>query len=46
VALVNDGSARIFDELPDDTWFRPGHGDDATLGVERPKLEEWRVRGW
>jgi glyoxylase-like metal-dependent hydrolase (beta-lactamase superfamily II) len=45
-SLVNDVSSRIFDKLPDDTWFYPGHGDDSTLGVERPKLDEWRVRGW
>jgi hypothetical protein len=24
----------------------PGHGDDTTLGEERPHLEEWRERGW
>ncbi len=45
-SLVNDVSARIFDQLPDETWFYPGHGDDSTLGAERPKLPEWRERGW
>ena len=45
-SLVNDVSSRIFDKLPDDTWFYPGHGDDSTLGAERPKLDEWRERGW
>ncbi|MGB9225849.1 MAG: MBL fold metallo-hydrolase, partial [Mycobacterium sp.] len=24
----------------------PGHGDDTTLGAERPNLGEWRERGW
>ena len=24
----------------------PGHGDDTTLGRERPHLAEWRNRGW
>ncbi|HME49723.1 MAG TPA: MBL fold metallo-hydrolase, partial [Mycobacterium sp.] len=24
----------------------PGHGDDTTLGAERPHLDEWRARGW
>jgi hypothetical protein len=24
----------------------PGHGDDTTLGTERPHLAEWRARGW
>ena len=35
-----------FDRLPDDTWFYPGHGNDSTLGAERPHLDEWRARGW
>jgi glyoxylase-like metal-dependent hydrolase (beta-lactamase superfamily II) len=37
-------SSRIFDTLLDDTWFYPGHGDDSTLGAERPNLDEWRTR--
>ena len=45
-SLINDVSERIFGVLPDDTWFYPGHGDDSTLGAERPKLKEWRERGW
>jgi glyoxylase-like metal-dependent hydrolase (beta-lactamase superfamily II) len=45
-SLIDDVSARIFDQLPDDTWFYPGHGDDSTLSTERPKLDEWRERGW
>jgi glyoxylase-like metal-dependent hydrolase (beta-lactamase superfamily II) len=32
--------------LPDETWVYPGHGDDTTLGTERPHLEEWRQRRW
>ncbi|MER5896075.1 MBL fold metallo-hydrolase, partial [Streptomyces sp. NPDC001876] len=23
-----------------------GHGHDTTLGAERPRLPEWRERGW
>lgn len=45
-SLINDVEERVFDVLPDDTWFYPGHGDDSTLGAERPKLPEWRQRGW
>ena len=28
------------------TVIYPGHGDDTTLGAERPHLEEWRERRW
>jgi glyoxylase-like metal-dependent hydrolase (beta-lactamase superfamily II) len=45
-SLVDDVEHRIFDVLPDDTWFYPGHGDDSTLGEQRPALPEWRERGW
>jgi glyoxylase-like metal-dependent hydrolase (beta-lactamase superfamily II) len=44
--LIDDVSSRLFDQLPDETWFYPGHGKDSTLGVERPHLDEWRERGW
>ncbi|RRO17492.1 MBL fold metallo-hydrolase [Saccharopolyspora rhizosphaerae] len=45
-SLIDDVENRVFTELPDDTWFYPGHGDDSTLGAERPQLPEWRERGW
>jgi glyoxylase-like metal-dependent hydrolase (beta-lactamase superfamily II) len=45
-SLIDDVEQRIFDVLPDETWVYPGHGDDTTLGVERPHLDEWRTRGW
>jgi len=45
-SLINDVSSKIFDRLPDETWFYPGHGNDSTLGAERPSLPEWRARGW
>jgi glyoxylase-like metal-dependent hydrolase (beta-lactamase superfamily II) len=45
-SLIEDVSTKIFDRLPDETWFYPGHGNDSTLGAERPHLEEWRARGW
>lgn len=45
-SLLDDLEARVFGELPDGTWVYPGHGDDTTLGAERPHLAEWRARGW
>jgi glyoxylase-like metal-dependent hydrolase (beta-lactamase superfamily II) len=45
-SLIEDVTTRVFDVYDDDTWFYPGHGDDSTLGVERPHLQEWRERGW
>ncbi len=44
--LYADVTERIFDVYDDDTWFYPGHGDDSTLGTERPHLAEWLERGW
>ncbi len=44
--LIDDVSSKLFDRLPDDTSFYPGHGKDSTLGAERPSLPEWRERGW
>jgi glyoxylase-like metal-dependent hydrolase (beta-lactamase superfamily II) len=45
-SLYEDVVTRLFDVLPDDTWFYPGHGDDSTIGAERPNLPQWRSRGW
>ena len=44
--LIDEVETKVFGRLPDDTWFYPGHGDDSTLGAERPALPEWRDRGW
>jgi glyoxylase-like metal-dependent hydrolase (beta-lactamase superfamily II) len=44
--LVGEVVTKIFDRLPDETWFYPGHGGDGRLGDERPHLAEWRERGW
>lgn len=30
----------------DGTIVLPGHGDDTTIGAERPHLDEWIARGW
>jgi glyoxylase-like metal-dependent hydrolase (beta-lactamase superfamily II) len=45
-SLIGDVERKLFDRLPDETWFYPGHGKDSTLGTERPSLPEWRARGW
>jgi glyoxylase-like metal-dependent hydrolase (beta-lactamase superfamily II) len=45
-SLMSDVETKLFDRLPDETWVYPGHGDDTTLGAERPHLREWRARGW
>lgn len=44
--LIGDLQTKVFDRLPDETWFYPGHGADSTLGAERPQLAAWRARGW
>ena len=45
-SLYADVVERVFATHDDDTWFYPGHGDDSTIGAERPHLDEWRDRGW
>ncbi len=45
-SLMTDLETKVFGQLPDDTWVYPGHGNDTTLGAERPHLGEWRARGW
>ena len=45
-SLMSDLEERVFGRLPDTTWIYPGHGNDSTLGAERPHLDEWRARGW
>ena len=45
-SLYRDVTSRVFDVYSDDTVVYPGHGDDTTLGAERPHLEEWRERRW
>jgi glyoxylase-like metal-dependent hydrolase (beta-lactamase superfamily II) len=44
--LLADVSGRVFDVYGDSTVVYPGHGDDTTLGAERPHLAEWKERGW
>jgi glyoxylase-like metal-dependent hydrolase (beta-lactamase superfamily II) len=44
--LLGDVTTRVFDVYDDSTVVYPGHGDDTTLGAERPQLDEWKARGW
>jgi glyoxylase-like metal-dependent hydrolase (beta-lactamase superfamily II) len=43
---MRDLQAKVFDRLPDATWFYPGHGRDSTLGTERSSIPEWLARRW
>ncbi|MBR7832790.1 MBL fold metallo-hydrolase [Actinospica durhamensis] len=45
-SLMDGIEEKVFGVLPDETWVYPGHGSDTTLGDERPKIAEWRARGW
>ncbi|MCC5951560.1 MAG: MBL fold metallo-hydrolase [Acidimicrobiia bacterium] len=43
--IIRSLDERLF-VLPPDTLVLPGHGDDTTIGDERPHLQEWVDRGW
>jgi glyoxylase-like metal-dependent hydrolase (beta-lactamase superfamily II) len=45
-SLFKDVQTRVFDRFGNETVVYPGHGDDTTLGAERPHLGEWRERRW
>ena len=45
-SLMHDLQTKVFDRLPDETWFYPGHGDDSTLGAERASIPGWLARRW
>ncbi|WP_433491980.1 MBL fold metallo-hydrolase [Nocardia grenadensis] len=45
-SLFTGLTSKVFDRFGDDTAVYPGHGDDTTLGAERPHLAEWQSRGW
>jgi glyoxylase-like metal-dependent hydrolase (beta-lactamase superfamily II) len=36
---------RLFPE-GDEVQVLPGHGDDTTIGTEKPHFDEWAERGW
>ena len=43
--IIESIDRRLF-TLPADTLVLPGHGDNTTIGDERPHLQEWIDRGW
>jgi glyoxylase-like metal-dependent hydrolase (beta-lactamase superfamily II) len=43
--IIRSIEDRLF-TLPPETIVMPGHGDDTTIGTERPHLQEWIDRGW
>ena len=44
--LMDDLEERVFAVYADHALVLPGHGDNTTLGAERPQLPQWRARGW
>jgi glyoxylase-like metal-dependent hydrolase (beta-lactamase superfamily II) len=44
--IIRSIEDRLFSGLPEDVIVMPGHGDDTTIGTERPHLREWIDRGW
>src|SRR5437588_177399 len=45
--IIEQVDRKLF-TLPPETIVLPGHGNDTTVGAERPHLDEWieRGRGW
>jgi glyoxylase-like metal-dependent hydrolase (beta-lactamase superfamily II) len=44
--IIESIDRRLFAPLDADTIVLPGHGDQTTIGTERPHLQEWVDRGW
>lgn len=44
--IIRSIEDRLFARMEPDVLVLPGHGDDTTIGAERPRLEEWVDRGW
>jgi glyoxylase-like metal-dependent hydrolase (beta-lactamase superfamily II) len=43
--IIESIDRRLF-TLDAETLVLPGHGDQTTIGAERPHLDEWVTRGW
>ena len=44
--IIESIDRRLFAPLDADTIVLPGHGDQTTIGTERPHLQEWIDRRW
>lgn len=44
--IIRSIDERLFSPLDAGTLVLPGHGDDTTIGAERPRLQEYVDRGW
>ena len=44
--IIESIESRFFRVLDDDVLVLPGHGDDTTIGSEKPSLDAWVTRGW
>lgn len=44
--IIKTLDERMFTPFSPDTIVMPGHGDDTTIGIERPHLQHWADRGW
>jgi glyoxylase-like metal-dependent hydrolase (beta-lactamase superfamily II) len=44
--IIRSIEDKMFSRLAADTIVMPGHGDDTSIGSERPHLQEWIDRGW
>lgn len=44
--IIESIDRRLFSPYTAETLVYPGHGEETTLGTERPHLQEWVDRGW
>jgi glyoxylase-like metal-dependent hydrolase (beta-lactamase superfamily II) len=44
--IIRSIEDRLLARLDPAVVVMPGHGDDTTIGTERPLLQEWIDRGW
>lgn len=44
--IIRSIEDRLFAPLEAETIVMPGHGNDTSIGVERPHLQDWVDRGW